>query len=80
MYRHLTDATKLHRLGALRAAVEPILANNLLPHLTAHDVGELSASEDEVDGARLIPSACMPRHGGQADAHSIFKGPESSLA
>jgi hypothetical protein len=41
---------------------------------------ELSASEDEIDGARLIPSACMPRRGGQADAHPIFKRPESSLA
>ena len=41
---------------------------------------ELSASEDEIDGVPLIPSACVPRHGGQADAHAIFKRPESSLA
>jgi hypothetical protein len=42
---------------------------------------ELSASEDEIDGVPLIPSACVPRRGGQADAHPIiFKSPESSLA
>jgi len=42
--------------------------------------GELSASEDEVDGVPLIPSAYVPQRGGQADAHAIFKSPESSLA
>jgi hypothetical protein len=35
---HLCDALKRARLIALRAAVEPILANNLLPHFTAHDI------------------------------------------
>lgn len=42
--------------------------------------GELSASEDEIDGVPLIPSAYVPRRGGQADAHAIVKSPESSLA
>jgi hypothetical protein len=42
--------------------------------------GELSAGEDETDGVLLIPSAYMPRRGGQADAHPIFKRPESSPA
>ena len=41
---------------------------------------ELSASKDEIDGVPLIPSACVPPRGGQADAHPIFKRPESSLA
>ena len=42
---------------------------------------ELAASEDEIAGVPLIPSACVPRRGGQADAHPIFfKSPESSLA
>jgi hypothetical protein len=38
MYRHLGEGVKRDRLGALRAGVEPILANNLLPYFTAHDV------------------------------------------
>lgn len=41
---------------------------------------ELSASEDEIDAVPLIPSAYAPRRAGQADAHPIFKRPESSLA
>ena len=41
---------------------------------------ELSASEDEIGGVPLIPSAYVPRRGGQADAHPICKRPESSLA
>ena len=38
MYKHLTNEAKRSRLIALRDAVKPILANNLLPHFTAHDV------------------------------------------
>ena len=38
MYKHLTNEGKRGRLIALRDAVRPILANNLLPYFTAHDV------------------------------------------
>ena len=38
MYKHLTNEAKRSRLIALREAVKPILANNLLPYFTAHDV------------------------------------------
>jgi hypothetical protein len=38
MYKHLTNEVKRARLIALRDAVKPILANNLLPYFTAHDV------------------------------------------
>ena len=38
MYKHLINEAKRSRLTALRDAVKPILANNLLPHFTAHDV------------------------------------------
>lgn len=38
MYKHLHDHSKRARLTALRGAVAPILANNLLPYFTAHDV------------------------------------------
>ena len=38
MYKHLTNEVKHSRLIALRDAVKPILANNLLPYFTAHDV------------------------------------------
>ena len=38
MYRHLTSDAKRGRLVVLRDAVAPILANNLLPYFTAHDV------------------------------------------
>lgn len=40
---------KLHRLGALRAAVEPILANNLLPYFTAHDVSHCDRVTEVID-------------------------------
>ncbi len=38
MYKHLTNEVKRSRLIALRDAAKPILANNLLPYFTAHDV------------------------------------------
>ena len=38
LYKHLTNKVKRSRLIALRDAVKPILANNLLPYFTAHDV------------------------------------------
>ena len=38
MYKYLTNEAKRGRLIALRDAVKPILANNLLPYFTAHDV------------------------------------------
>ena len=38
MYKHLTNEVRRGRLVALRETVTPILANNLLPYFTAHDV------------------------------------------
>ena len=38
MHKYLTNEAKRGRLIALRDAVKPILANNLLPYFTAHDV------------------------------------------
>ena len=38
MYKHLTNEVRRGRLVALRNAVTPILANNLLPYFTVHDV------------------------------------------
>jgi hypothetical protein len=38
MFRHLQDEIRRARLVALRESVKPILANNLLPYFTAHDV------------------------------------------
>lgn len=38
MYKHLSDEVKRAWLIALRDAIRPILANNLLPYFTAHDV------------------------------------------
>jgi len=37
-FRHLTEPTRIATLTKLRGAVEPILANNNLPHFTNHDV------------------------------------------
>lgn len=37
-FRHLGDSVSRGRLEALRDAVKPILANNLLPHFTDHTV------------------------------------------
>lgn len=49
MYKHLDDSSKRARLTALRAGVEPILANNLLPYFTAHDVQHCDRVTEVID-------------------------------
>lgn len=49
MYRHLADSVKRARLVAMRAGVEPILANNLLPYFTAHDVSHCDRVTEVID-------------------------------
>ena len=67
-------------LWSYRAGMKPLARGTKAIAAKTLFYRELSASEDEIDGVPLIPSACVPRHGGQADAHAIFKRPESSLA
>ena len=59
-FRHLPEGSRKARLITLRRAIEPILANNLLPHFTDHSVTHSDQLADLID--RLIDPVQRTSH------------------